>query len=206
MDRVAMCHRCLRLCARLPTWLSGALCLTSSFYLPMSSYSPALYATANRELSQCVDDWQRNSTHVNIQRLLALLQSVFPCLKQLLDFRHDAHATGGTAAAQPPGALPDLAAKLQSDLDEALHEFEERMRSLREQQAQLQQEIDADAQDTGSQSKQQQQQQRKIVSDVPPVSARALTSSSGRGNASSRPGPPSSVTPPADAELPPFQF
>lgn len=170
-------------------------------YLPLCSHSPALYATANRELSQCVDDWQRNSTHVNIQRLLALLQSVFPCLKQLLDFRHDAHATGVSAAAQPPGALPDLAANLQSDLDEALHEFEERTRSLREQQAQLQQEIDADAQQTGSQSK---QQLRRAASDVLPASARALTSSSGgRGNA---PGRPPSTTPTADAELPPFQF
>jgi len=48
----------------------------------------ALYADATEQLDDVVQDWQRNNNHTNVQRLLTTLQSVWPCLQQLLTYRH----------------------------------------------------------------------------------------------------------------------
>jgi len=104
---------------------------TDSLLSKFHTSNNALYAEASRELAQCVDDFQRNSTHVNIQRLLALLQALFPSLKQLLEFRHGDARSHAQGPAQRSGWAP-LAVALQERMDEALASFEQRMSTLRQ--------------------------------------------------------------------------
>ncbi len=168
--------------------------LTHPSLLPFDFSCAALYAEANRELSQCVEDWQRNSTHVNIQRLLSLLQSVFPALKQLLEFRAggDDPASSSSSARSSrtqSAGLPSLAAALESDLAEQVAAFEEKMQQMRQREEQAQAEIA----ELEAQGKQARGPAAKKIDAAP--------SQSNSGGAFL----PRSHTPAAD-ELPPFQF
>lgn len=156
-----------------------------------------LYAEAERELAHCVDDWQRNSHTVSVQRLLTTLQAIFPILRQLLQHDHhhrrddddDDEAT--RASSSPASGLPSVAAQLQASLDEALREFQQRLVDLEQQQQGHEREI----------AQQPATSPGATDSEVAPrrVPARSeersqLRSSAGR-NATR-----------AEAELPPFQF
>jgi hypothetical protein len=136
-----------------------------------------LYAESARELHQCVEDWQRNSERVSVQRLLTTLQSIFPSVKELLrDDQRSSHSSGG---------LAPVASQLQFDLDEALERFQQRTSDLERQQRNL----DRDAQEQPSADD-------GAARRAPPRQddRSQLRSSTGRSTKRN------------DAELPPFQF
>jgi hypothetical protein len=177
--------------------LQQLLAHTDALMAKFHTSNNALYAEATKELAQCVDDFQRNSTHVNIQRLLSLLQSLFPSLRQLLEYRHTGDARiDSNGPAQRSGWAP-LALSLQERVNEALIAFEERMRALRERYDAL--ELQAQQADSTAPHEK----------GGPPRRKAATASRSDDGDDAGAPArPPSSRSrlPAEQEELAPFQF
>lgn len=163
--------------------------------LSFSSLSAALYADATKELSQCMADWHRNSSHVNVPRLLGTLQHVFPCVQQMLQ-REAARDTGDSTAGDVStgGDLPEVARKLECGVEDALQQFHDRMAELRGQQEALDEEITQTAVTTSD--SQLPRGGHDDMADGPASShPRQLQSSSGRSTSRSH-----------SHEPPPFQF
>jgi hypothetical protein len=83
------------------------------------------YASASRALEECVVDWQRNSSATNIQRLLAVLQSIFPVVRQLLT----SSSSAAFGASIGIGMAP-IAAEFESEVARELTEFRARAAEL----------------------------------------------------------------------------
>jgi hypothetical protein len=85
-----------------------------------------LYSDIVTQLDECINDWQRNSTHHNINKLLSIMASVIPSIKSLLAQDQDTSSASHNK--------PSIIIAFERELNGLMQEYDAQMSLLSQQQ------------------------------------------------------------------------